>query len=135
MGIIAALTLCDYAQLRLSHSFGNAKLADVSLRFGRTAATVARSTAAGLVPVRLRPGLDNPLKKFHNDLRTREGPQMHKWDQYFDVYQRYFQRFVGNEVGCLVDAVHSPWVACKAIAWLHGCGVQTYGSLSLDANA
>lgn len=71
------------------------------------AVTAATLPAAGLAPIRVQSGLDNPLFKFHNDLKTKEGPAMHKWDQYFDVYHRYFQRFVGKEVGAVKEKSNS----------------------------
>ena len=48
---------------------------------------------------------DNPLRAFFN-ART-EGRGIWKWDHYFDVYHRHFERFRGSEVHILEIGIYS----------------------------
>ncbi|BDA47651.1 probable demethylmacrocin O-methyltransferase [Coccomyxa sp. Obi] len=54
---------------------------------------------------RVNSSMDNPLWEF---FQTRNnGPGIHKWFQYFDIYHRYFSKFVGQEVHMLKIGVQS----------------------------
>lgn len=41
----------------------------------------------------------------HNKLRelfyAHEGKLIHKWNHYFDIYERYFSKYIGKEVNIL----------------------------------
>src|SRR6266516_2846639 len=42
---------------------------------------------------------ENPLRSYFNS--HKEGRGIWKWIHYFDIYQRYFSKFVGREVNVL----------------------------------
>jgi len=50
-------------------------------------------------------GQTNPLREHFNNLVC--GPGIWKWDHYFDVYHRYFKKFVNREVHILEIGVYS----------------------------
>jgi len=47
----------------------------------------------------------NPLLAYFN--AHKEGPGIHKWMHYFDIYQRHFQKFVGREVHVLEVGIYA----------------------------
>lgn len=54
---------------------------------------------------RLNSSMENPLWEFFQ--ARNNGPGIHKWLQYFDIYHRYFSKFVGQEVHMLEIGVQS----------------------------
>lgn len=61
--------------------------------------------AAVHVPAAVTPGLANPLRAYVNGIKT--GPGVWKWDHYFDIYHRHFEKFRGREVHILEIGVFS----------------------------
>jgi hypothetical protein len=57
------------------------------------------------VPLPQRDAQENPLRTFFNN-RT-EGPGIWKWDHYFDIYDRHFNKFRGTEVRILEIGIFS----------------------------
>jgi hypothetical protein len=47
----------------------------------------------------------NPLKQYFD--ANNEGPGIWKWEHYFDIYHRHFQRFVGKDVNVLEIGIYS----------------------------
>jgi len=60
------------------------------LKLGNTASTPAES---------------NPLRDYFQN--HRKGPGIWKWDHYFDIYHRHFERFRGQEVHILEIGIYS----------------------------
>lgn len=56
-------------------------------------------------PPRVVADNDNPIFAFYNSYK--KGPVIHKWSQYFDVYQHHFARYRGKEVHFLEIGVQS----------------------------
>jgi hypothetical protein len=50
-------------------------------------------------------GNANPLRSYFDS--RREGPGIWKWNHYFDVYHRHFQKFIGKEVHVVEIGVYS----------------------------
>jgi Methyltransferase domain len=48
---------------------------------------------------------DNPLRRFFE--RRSSGPGVHKWDHYFEIYDRHFSRFRDREIHLLEIGVQS----------------------------
>jgi hypothetical protein len=51
------------------------------------------------------PRRPNPLQQFFE--RRKEGPGIFKWNHYFDIYQRHFEKFRGDAVHILEIGVYS----------------------------
>jgi hypothetical protein len=62
----------------------------------------AWQTATSNAPAQLH---SNPLREFFDS--RKEGPGIWKWNHYFDIYDRHFQRFRGGEVHVLEIGVFS----------------------------
>src|SRR6266496_171355 len=72
----------------------------VGAQFGREMVfTPQRQPGDGL------PDTPNPILSYFN--AHREGPGIWKWLHYFDIYHRYFSRFVGREVHVLEVGIYS----------------------------
>lgn len=54
---------------------------------------------------RKSPAVVNPLEAFFD--AHKEGPGLWKWRHYFEIYQRHFEKFVGQEVHVLEIGVYS----------------------------
>ncbi len=50
-------------------------------------------------------GIENPLFEYFEN--NTEGNGIWKWEHYFDVYHRYFQRFIGKPVNILEIGIYS----------------------------
>ncbi|BDA47650.1 probable demethylmacrocin O-methyltransferase [Coccomyxa sp. Obi] len=70
---------------------------------------------------RLKSSKENPLWKFFQ--AHKNGPGIHKWLQYFDIYHRYFSKFVGQEVHMLEIGVQS---GGSLDLWRHYFGDKLY---------
>lgn len=66
----------------------------------------------------------NPLLSYFNS--HREGLGIWKWMHYFDIYQRYFSKFVGREVHVLEVGIYS---GGSLVMWKEyfGTGCRVYG--------
>jgi SAM-dependent methyltransferase len=69
-------------------------------------------------------GTANPLLAYFN--AHQNGPGIWKWTHYFDIYQRYFQRFVGREVHIMEVGIYS---GGSLTMWkdYFGAGCHVYG--------
>lgn len=78
----------------------------------------------------------NPLWTFFT--AREKGPGIHKWIQYFDIYHRYFNKFVGKEVHMLEIGVQSGgsldlwrhYFGNKLV--LYGIGINPYTKALFD---
>jgi hypothetical protein len=50
-------------------------------------------------------GSQNPLRDYFNSVQN--GPGIWKWDHYFDIYHRHFEKFRGKEVNLLEIGIYS----------------------------
>lgn len=48
---------------------------------------------------------DNPLRSYFLEHKT--GAGIWKWDHYFDIYHRYFQKYINNDVGIMEIGIYS----------------------------
>lgn len=66
----------------------------------------------------------NPLWAYFN--AHQNGPGIWKWTHYFDIYQRYFQKFVGHEVHIMEVGIYS---GGSLAMWKNyfGAGCHIYG--------
>lgn len=48
---------------------------------------------------------DNPLRNYFLEHKT--GPGIWKWDHYFDIYHRFFQKFINQDVGIMEIGIYS----------------------------
>ncbi|MEO8667742.1 MAG: class I SAM-dependent methyltransferase [Bauldia sp.] len=77
-----------------------------ALRTVSPAARGMRFASAG--PFRSEPGPEGPLNPLAAYFDAhRQGPGILKWEHYFDIYHRHFQKFIGREVHFLEIGVYS----------------------------
>src|SRR2546423_12660568 len=48
---------------------------------------------------------NNPLKNYFTSHKTGRG--IWKWNHYFDIYHRYFKKFIGRRIGILEIGIYS----------------------------
>jgi len=67
---------------------------------------------------------NNPLKDYFDSHSS--GPGIWKWNHYFDIYHRFFKKFVGTEVSILEIGIYS---GGSLDMWRNyfGAGCQVYG--------
>jgi len=67
---------------------------------------------------------NNPLKDYFDSHSS--GPGIWKWNHYFDIYRRFFKKFVGTEVSILEIGIYS---GGSLDMWRNyfGAGCQVYG--------
>jgi 23S rRNA U2552 (ribose-2'-O)-methylase RlmE/FtsJ len=67
---------------------------------------------------------NNPLKNYFTSHKTGRG--IWKWNHYFDIYHRYFKKFIGRQVGILEIGIYS---GGSLDMWrtYFGSGCQVYG--------
>ncbi len=41
------------------------------------------------------------MQKLKDIFYSHQGRNVHKWDHYFDIYEKYFSRYVGKEINIL----------------------------------
>jgi len=70
---------------------------------------------------------NNPLKDYFDSHSS--GPGIWKWNHYFDIYHRFFKKFVGSEVSILEIGIYS---GGSLDMWRNyfGAGCEVYGSMS-----
>jgi hypothetical protein len=76
------------------------------------------------VPTKARNGASNPLREYFESYRR--GPGIFKWQHYFEIYHRHFQKFIGRSPKILEIGIYS---GGSLAMWNHyfGEGSHIYG--------